>query len=156
MYTIKIKALFLFYVIIYFFTINNIWSLIMDGVAYLNLISTNNINVIYFIVGLLIMLPISALFVSILFKTVKKNEKKMQKGIIKKWVYYIPYIINIIMLILFFSSVWNEVFGILAYMFDIFNRYLYLAGLYFIMPFFSVIICFLSFGLINKEYFPKE
>ncbi len=161
MYSIKIKSLFLFYIILYFFVINNIWSFLIKGIAYLKLLITNdgdmqNFNVYYFMFGFIIIVPLSALIVSTLFKTVKKNEKKLKDGIIKKWQYYVIYIINIVVLILFFGFFWNEILGILAYQFNIFNGILYYIGIYFIIPCFAILVCFFSFRLISREYFPNE
>ena len=157
MYTIKIKALFLLYIIIYFFVINNIWSFIIKGIAFItHSIDMQNFNVVYFIFGFIIMLPLSALFASILFKIVKKNEKRIKDGIIKKWQYYLVYLVNILILFIFFRFFWNEILGILAYQFDIFNGIFYLIGLYFLIPCISILICLFSFRLIIREYLPKE
>ncbi|MCL2322301.1 MAG: hypothetical protein FWC47_09380 [Oscillospiraceae bacterium] len=157
MYTVKIKALFIFYVIIYFFVINNAWSFIIKEIAFITKsVDMQNFNVVYFVFGFIIVLPLAALFVSILFKIVKKNEKRFKDGLIKKWQYYLAYLVNILILFMVFSFFWNEILGILAYQFNIFNGIFYLIGLYFLIPCISILICLLSFRLVIREYYPKE
>ncbi len=161
MFTAKIKALYLFYIIVYFFMLINIWSFMISKITYLIISITKssdlgNMYSIYIATGILIVIPLSVLFATILFKTVKKSEKRIQDDTSNKFKYYAVYFINILILILFFNFLWIEISRILAYDFDIFNVFIYFLGTYIIIPLCSVLVCVLSFKLIVDEYFPKE